>query len=151
MLRSEVQYDWSLKEENEEEFFALPEDDQLREYDRPKAHVQQLFSKAPSEWKQNRINKLTAAVGEYRAACDSLEKQLGRPEAEQFEEALYVPILEIVDRMEAIEPVTIEGFQAKAMLLLKWYWANRPRAKLEWVEGQAFDLIEGLATAQLAA
>jgi len=151
MQRGVVQYHWILKQENEEEFFALPEDDQLKEYDRPKAHVQHLFSKTPSEWKQNRVNKLIAALDEYRAACDSLEKQLGLPEAEQFEEELYAPILEIVDRMEAIEPVTIEGFQAKAMLLLKWYWANRPRAKLEWVEGKAFDLVCGLATAKLAA
>jgi hypothetical protein len=126
-------------------------DDQLKEYDGPKPHVQHLFSKTPSKRKQNRVNKLIAALDEYTAACIALEKQLGLPEAEQFEEALYAPILEIVDRMEAIEPQAIQGFQAKAMLLLKWYWADRPRAKLEWVEGKAFDLVCGLATAQLAA
>ena len=151
MQRGVIQYEWSLKQENEEEFFALPEDDHLREYDRPKAHVQHLFSKKPSEWKQNRVNKLNAAADEYRAAGVSLEKQLGLPEAEQFEEDLYAPILEIVDRMEAIEPLTIAGFQAKAMLLLKWHWADRPRAQLGWVEGKAFALVCGLATAKLAA
>jgi hypothetical protein len=151
MQRGVAQYDWSLKEENEEAFWALPEDDQLKEYDRPKPHVQHLFSKTPSKRKQNRVNKLIAALDEYTAAVLALEKQLGVPEAEQFEEELYVPILEIVDRMEAIEPQALQGFQAKAMLLLKWYWADRPRAKLAWVEGKAFDLVCGLATAKLAA
>jgi hypothetical protein len=113
--------------------------------------VQHLFSKRPSEWKQNRVNKLIAALDEYTAAGDALVEQLGLPEAEQFEESSYEPILEIVDRMEAIEPLTIQGFQAKAMLLLKWHWADRPRAKLEWAEGKAFDLVCGLATAKLAA
>jgi hypothetical protein len=87
MQRGVIQYDWSLKQENEEEFFALPEDDQLKEYDRPKPHVQHLVSKTPSKRKQNRVNKLIAALDEYTAACIALEKQLGLPEAEQFEEA----------------------------------------------------------------
>jgi hypothetical protein len=141
----------SLKQENEEEFFALPEADQLKEYDRPKPHVQHLFSKIPSKWKQDRVNKLIVALDEYTAARCALEKQLGFPEAEEFEEELYEPISEIVERMEAIEPLTTHGFQAKAELLFKWYWGDRPREALGWIERKAFDLIEGLASAELAA
>jgi hypothetical protein len=99
----------------------------------------------------NRVNKLVAALDEYTAACDAVVKQLGLPEAEHLGEELYVPILEIVDRMEAIEPRTIQGFQAKATMLLKWYWADKDGDQLAGGDGVAFDIVKGLANAQLAA
>jgi hypothetical protein len=45
----------------------------------------------------------------------------------------------------------VRGFQAKATLLLKWYCADKGRDELANGNGLAFDIINGLATTQLAA
>jgi hypothetical protein len=89
----------------EAEFFALPEDDQLSEYGRPGPAAQHLFSKTSCEWKQNRINKLLAALDEHTASCDALKAEIGCHEADDLVHELYEPIVDIISRMEAIEPM----------------------------------------------
>jgi hypothetical protein len=147
-LRGVRQFDWFLPEHNEAEFFSLPEDDQLRHRGAPKSHVQQLFSKEPSTRKQNRINKLIAALDEHTAACDALKAELGIHEVDALVETLWDPIAAAAHRMQEIEPVSILGLQAKAQMLLYWYWEG---SDLDDEDPIAVEIIKGLATAQLAA
>jgi hypothetical protein len=148
-LRGVRQYDWSLLERNEAEFFALPEADQLRHLGAPKPHVQHLFSKTPSARKQNRINKLIAALDEYTAACDALKVELGMAEADDVLEKLWDPIGEIVEHMKAIEPTTVQGLQAKAKMLLLWYWQDDDDTDDQ--DPIAVEIVKALAGVQLAA
>lgn len=94
-------------------FFALPEDDQLSEYGRPGPAAQHPFSKTSCEWKQNRVNMLLAALDEHTASCDALAAEIGCHEADDLVHELYEPIVDMISRMEAIEPQTIAGCQAK--------------------------------------
>jgi hypothetical protein len=73
---------------------------------------------------------------------------LGCHEADDFLEKLWDPISEIVERMRAIEPATMAGLQAKAQMLLYWYWDG---SDLEDEDPIAVEIIKGLATAQFAA
>lgn len=146
-LRGVCQYDWCLPEHNQAAFDALPEDDQLRHLGAPKPHVQHLFSKKPSKRKQNRINKLIAALDEYDAACEALKLELGIPDAEDLVEELWEPITDIVERMNAIEPTTLAGFQAKAKLLFHYYWDEDESRDFKTV----VELVKGLVVAPLAA
>jgi hypothetical protein len=115
-LRRVPQYDWRLLEQHEAEFSALPEEDRLTDLGAPKPHVQHLFSKKPSKYKQDRINQLAAALDEYTAACDALIAELGIPEADDVTEKLWDEIFEIAHPMKSIEPTTIQGLQAKAKI-----------------------------------
>ena len=142
-MRKVRQYDWWLPECNEAALFALPEDDRLDQDGAPQPHVQQ----QPSKRKQNRINKLAAALDEYDAALEALMVELGRHEAHDLLDKAWEPIEEIVDRMNAIEPTTVAGLQAKAKLLLEWYWHNGGDDE----DPMTVEIIKGLAGARLAA
>jgi hypothetical protein len=73
-----------------------------------------IFSQKTScEWKQNRVNKLLAALDEHTASCDALKAEIGCHEADDLVHELYEPIVDMISRMEAIEPQTMAGFQAK--------------------------------------
>jgi len=148
-LRGVVQHDWTLKEENRAEFDALPEEEQLSHLGQPHPNAQRLFSKKPSKWKQNRVNKLLAALDEYRDRCDALKAEMGLQEADDLAEAWHDQIMGILDRIEAIKPQTLKCFQAKTKMLLNWYWEDQD----EDDDGQkiAREILNGLVAADLAA
>lgn len=146
-LRGVRQYDWSLPEENEAAFFALPEEHQLRNLGVPHERVQHLFFKTPSALKQNRLNKLLAALDEHTAACEALKDELGCHEAAARAEQLIGPVWEIAERMEAIEATSLAGLQAKAKVLLYWYWGGETDIE----DTQAAEIVKGLVNARLAA
>jgi hypothetical protein len=62
---------------------------------------------------------------------------------------LWDPIAEIVEQMKAIEPTTVQGFQAKARMLLFRYWEGGDDRDDE--EPIAIEIVKGLASLQLAA
>ena len=59
-----------------------------------------------------------ASKADLDAALEALMVELGRHEAHDLLDKAWEPIEEIVDRMNAIEPTTVAGLQAKAKLLL---------------------------------
>ncbi|WP_441256052.1 hypothetical protein [Tardiphaga sp. 285_C5_N1_2] len=147
--RGKKQYDWHLKDEHEEEFFALPKDQHLLEYGEPKLSVQHMFSKKFSKRKQNRMNKLIAALDQHHTECDALYEEIGCKEADRALEELADPIYDIVDEIDEIEPVTVAGIQAKATILLKWYWRDRDIDDLTFQDGLAHQLISKLASSPI--
>jgi hypothetical protein len=98
--------------------------------------------------KQNRINKLIAALDEHTAACDALKAELGCVEADDLLEKLWDTISELVERMRAIEPATMAGASGQGANAAYWYWDG---SDLEDEDPIAVEIIKGLVSAQLAA
>jgi hypothetical protein len=74
---------------------------------------------------------------------------MGLQEADDLAEASHDQIMGILDRIEAIKPQTLKGFQAKTKMLLNWYWEDQD----EDDDGQkiAREILNGLVAADLAA
>jgi hypothetical protein len=146
-MRDMQMYDWSLKPEQEAVFDALDDNDRLFLFAAPQEHVQHHFSKKPSRIKQRRLDELVKALDEHNAECSALKKEIGLHEADREYEALYIPLDAIADEATDIAPVTLAGFQAKARVLLEWYWADDD---LNDHDPVAVDLVKGLAELNLA-
>jgi hypothetical protein len=141
--RGVVQHDWTLKEENAPEFDALPEEEQLSHLGQPSPNAQHLFSKKPSKWKQNRVNKLLAALDEYQDRCGALTAEMGLQEADDLAEESHDQIMGILERIEGIKPETLRGLQVKAKMLLNWYWEDHEVDDHDPGQATALEIING--------
>jgi hypothetical protein len=113
--------------------FDLSEDDQLRHLGTQNRMFSTSFPK--NHRKQNRINKLIAALDEHTAACDALKAELGCVEADDLLEKLWDTISELVERMRPSNQQPWLGFRPRrkcCLLVLGW---QRPRGRGSYCGG----------------
>ena len=54
--------------------------------------------------------------------------------------------MDMISRMEAIEPQTMAGFQAKTKMLLGWYWEHKQADEDDRGIIIALEIVRGLLT-----
>jgi hypothetical protein len=93
---------------------------------RPKDGFLHLFKSEPDELKQRRLDEALRAADEHRAVCDALKIKTGFREAEDHLNDVYfnqiIPIQKVI--IDA-DPSTPGATQAKAALLVEWFFEDR--------------------------
>ena len=80
-----------------------------------------------------------------------MKEELGCHEVDDLAERSHDQVRGILDRIEAIKPTSLSGMQAKAAVLLNWYWEDQEADEDDRGSAIALELIKGLVSAPLAA
>jgi len=107
-----------------------------------------MFRSWPDERLQRRADELVAALDERNAACAAVRARYGMDEIHERWDAVSDRLGALVERIEAIQPKTLQGLQAKSKVILNWHWENLDP---DDVESQVLEVLRGLASTDLAA
>lgn len=115
----------------DEQAAAITGDESQFDGTNPRSHIAHLYRGTPNKRGQTRLNKLIAALDQRKDTEEALRRRLGLVDAIQAADKVSEPLFEMLDRIEVIQPTSIDGVRAKAKVLVKWHWRDDSREQAQ--------------------